>query len=232
MVRAVAVPARSGPGRGAPGGLRPPLGLKDAIAEVMIGSGWQRCRVHLCATAGLVPRANAEMVPAAVRTIFASVVSLNATMEAVADQERERADLPSIHLLLRAIERQRDQQRLHFESLDNKAGIAVGFAGAIAALTNDVDPVLAKIGVVAAVVAAVLAMLAFRPRKDPILDPRRLRAYLRAEADFTKLRLLDTEIEMALRASNLIETKARWLHASLVTLVIAVALLAAGTLAS
>lgn len=158
--------------------------------------------------------------------------SSNAIVEAVADQGSERPGLPSIDLLLRAIERQRDQQRLHFESLDNKAGIAVGFAGAIAALASDVDPAVAKVGAVAAVVAAVLAMLAFRPRKDPIFDPLRLRAYLRAEAEFTKLRLLDTEIEMALRASNLIETKARWLQASLVLLVISVALLAAGTLVS
>jgi hypothetical protein len=45
------------------------------------------------------------------------------------------------------------QQRSHFESLDNKAGIAVGFAGAIGALASGVEPVLAKLGVVAAVVA-------------------------------------------------------------------------------
>jgi putative transposase len=48
------------------------LGLKEAIAEVMIGSGWQRCRVHLMRNLlARVPRANAEMVAAAVRTIFA-----------------------------------------------------------------------------------------------------------------------------------------------------------------
>lgn len=60
-----------------------------------------------------------------------------------------------------------------------------------------------------AVVAAVLAMLAFRPCKSPVLDPRGLRRYLRAEEGFTQLRLLDTEIEMALRASQLIQEKAR-----------------------
>ena len=150
----------------------------------------------------------------------------------MADPGDERQGLASIDLILGAVERQRDQQRSHFESFDNKAGIAVGFAGAIAALASGVAPVLAKLGVVAAVVAAVLAMLAFRPRKDPILDPLRLRAYLRAEAEFTKLRLLDTEIEMAVRASNIIQEKARWLQASLLALVVSVALLAAGTLRS
>ena len=48
------------------------LGLKEAIAEVMVGAGWQRCRVHLMRNLlARVPRANAEMVAAAVRTIFA-----------------------------------------------------------------------------------------------------------------------------------------------------------------
>lgn len=140
--------------------------------------------------------------------------------------------LPSIGVLLTAVERHLDQQRSHFESLDTKAGVAVGFAGVIAAIGKDVGPLVAKAGVGLAVVAAVLAVLSFRPRKHPVFDPRRLRSYLRADEKFTKLRLLDTEIEMALRASRLIEAKARLLQASLAILVVAVVLLAGGTLAT
>jgi putative transposase len=48
------------------------LGLKKAIATVMIGAAWQRCRVHFMRNVlARVPRANAEMVAAAIRTIFA-----------------------------------------------------------------------------------------------------------------------------------------------------------------
>jgi putative transposase len=48
------------------------LGLKEAIAEVMIGTSWQRCRVHMMRNLlAKVPRASTEMVAAAVRTIFA-----------------------------------------------------------------------------------------------------------------------------------------------------------------
>jgi transposase-like protein len=48
------------------------LGLKAAIAGVFIGSTWQRCRVHFMRNVlGRVPRASAEMVAAAVRTVFA-----------------------------------------------------------------------------------------------------------------------------------------------------------------
>jgi hypothetical protein len=139
-------------------------------------------------------------------------------------------DLPSIEVLLAAVERQQDQQRAHFESLDSKAGIALGFAGAIAALAKDVQPTVAKVGVGLSILAAVFAMLSFRPRKFPIFDPLALRRYLRAETQFTQLRLLDTEIEMALRTSRLIEKKATWLKVSLVTLVVSVALMAGGTL--
>jgi putative transposase len=47
-------------------------GLKAAIAAVMAGAGWQRCRVHFLSNVlARVPRGSAEMVAAAIRTIFA-----------------------------------------------------------------------------------------------------------------------------------------------------------------
>jgi putative transposase len=47
-------------------------GLKAAIGAVMLGATWQRCRVHFLRNVlAQVPRGNAEMVAAAIRTIFA-----------------------------------------------------------------------------------------------------------------------------------------------------------------
>jgi putative transposase len=47
-------------------------GLKQAIAGVLLGAAWQRCRVHFLRNVlAAVPKGNAEMVAAAVRTIFA-----------------------------------------------------------------------------------------------------------------------------------------------------------------
>jgi transposase-like protein len=47
-------------------------GLKAAIGAVFLGSAWQRCRVHFMRNVlARVPRGSAEMVAAAVRTIFA-----------------------------------------------------------------------------------------------------------------------------------------------------------------
>jgi putative transposase len=46
-------------------------GLKGAIAAVLQGAGWQRCRVHFVRNAlALVPKAAAPMVAATIRTVF------------------------------------------------------------------------------------------------------------------------------------------------------------------
>jgi putative transposase len=47
-------------------------GLRQAIERVMLGATWQRCRVHFLRNVlAKVPKGSAEMVAAAVRTIFA-----------------------------------------------------------------------------------------------------------------------------------------------------------------
>ena len=48
------------------------VGLRAAISAVMLGAAWQRCRVHFLRNIlGQVPKGSAEMVAAAIRTIFA-----------------------------------------------------------------------------------------------------------------------------------------------------------------
>jgi hypothetical protein len=47
-------------------------GLKKAIAEVLIGAGWQRCRVHFARNAlAKVPKGDTETIINAIRSIFA-----------------------------------------------------------------------------------------------------------------------------------------------------------------
>lgn len=47
-------------------------GLKGAISSVMLGSSWQRCKVHFMRNVlAKIPKGNSEMVLAAIRTIFA-----------------------------------------------------------------------------------------------------------------------------------------------------------------
>jgi len=55
-------------------------GLKAAIGAVMAGAGWQRCRVHFLRNVlARVPRGSAEMVAAAIRTIFAQPTGAEVT---------------------------------------------------------------------------------------------------------------------------------------------------------
>jgi transposase-like protein len=47
-------------------------GLKGAIAAVLLGAAWQRCRVHFLRNVlARIPKGSAEMVLAAIRTVFA-----------------------------------------------------------------------------------------------------------------------------------------------------------------
>ena len=55
------------------------LGLKQAVAEVLVGATWQRCRVHFMRNAlATVPKLAQQMVAATLRTIFAQPDALSA----------------------------------------------------------------------------------------------------------------------------------------------------------
>jgi putative transposase len=68
-------------------------GLKGAIAAVLGGTSWQRCRVHFVRNAlALVPKAASQMVAATIRTVFAQpdAASARETWRRVADGLRPR----------------------------------------------------------------------------------------------------------------------------------------------
>ncbi len=138
--------------------------------------------------------------------------------------------LGSIDVLFEEVRVQRELQIRHFEGLDSKAGIVLGFAGVVVAIANGIS-FLSLIGAGFAVLAALLALWAFIPRNYPILDLYKLRErYLRAEADFTRLHLLDTQIEMSREASRLLERKARRLKVAVASLAAAAVFITAAML--
>ena len=68
-------------------------GLKAAIASVLQGAAWQRCRVHFVRDAlALVPKTAQQMVAATIRTVFAQPdpASARATWQRVAESFRLR----------------------------------------------------------------------------------------------------------------------------------------------
>jgi transposase-like protein len=76
-------------------------GLKAAIAAVLHGAGWQRCRVHFVRNAlALVPKSAAELVAATIRTVFTQpdAASTREQWRRVADGFRER--FPKLGALL------------------------------------------------------------------------------------------------------------------------------------
>jgi transposase-like protein len=78
------------------------LGLKEAIGAVFLGAAWQRCRVHFMRNVlARVPKASAEMVAAAIRTIFAQpdTAHVRAQLDEVAHMLDSQ--FPDVALMLR-----------------------------------------------------------------------------------------------------------------------------------
>src|SRR5207248_1680451 len=78
----------------------------------------------------------------------------------------------SIDLVLHETEIERGAQLREFDAIDGKAGIILGFAGALAALAPLDRNVLVDIGRVLAVAGALLALAAFWPRGYSVLELR------------------------------------------------------------
>jgi putative transposase len=77
-------------------------GLKAAIGSILLGASWQRCRIHFGRTLlAVVPAGHADMVAAAVRTIFAQpdAVSVRRQLQVIASMLGRQ--FPKVETLLR-----------------------------------------------------------------------------------------------------------------------------------
>lgn len=80
-------------------------GLKGAIGAVLVGTSWQRCRVHFVRNAlALVPKSAAQLVAATIRTVFVQPESemTRTTWRQVAESYRTR--YPKLAALLESAE--------------------------------------------------------------------------------------------------------------------------------
>jgi hypothetical protein len=138
--------------------------------------------------------------------------------------------LPSLDLVAHEVRSEREAQIRHADAVDAKAGITLGFAGAVAALTaRDIDGPRAP-GMVAAVLAALTCLFVLLPRRFPTWELKDLRRYLRADPEFTRLRTVDTGILMVQQLKSVVARKALALRTAVILLAAAVALTAGGTL--
>jgi putative transposase len=77
-------------------------GLQVAIASVLIGTSWQRCRVHFLRNVlAQVPKGSAEMVAAAIRTIFAQPGPVHVAEQLDAIAAMLGRQLPKVEAMLR-----------------------------------------------------------------------------------------------------------------------------------
>jgi hypothetical protein len=139
----------------------------------------------------------------------------------------ERA-IRSVDVLLDQTRLERAQQLQHFDALDGKAGILLGFAGALIALSPAGIWLVLDAGRAAALIAAYFALWTFWPRWIPITDLLELRQHYRSsDESFTKLALLDSQIEMVRRSRAILRDKAWRLRCSMASLGVASLLTAA-----
>jgi hypothetical protein len=140
--------------------------------------------------------------------------------------------MPSLDLLLQTLMLERDKQLAHFDALDTKAGVLLAFDGVLITLTRFIRLAFQWPGIGLASGSALFALLAFWPRKYPVLRPGELRKYLTFEAENTRLMLHDTIGEMITRGGRLLEVKARFLTVALILLLLAAITFGAGIIYS
>jgi hypothetical protein len=136
--------------------------------------------------------------------------------------------LPSLDLIAEEVHSEREGQLRHFDALDAKAGVVLGFAAVLVPLATS-DSVLIVICRLIAAASGGAALAAFWPRGYWATNLRTLREkYLSSERDFTRLHLLDTQIAMAETLRTVLLRKARLLKAGMGALAVAATLMAIG----
>ncbi len=138
--------------------------------------------------------------------------------------------LPSLDLIARRVDAEHETQIRHADALDAKAGIVLGFSGALAALGRSGATPLRVAGLILAVVAALAALGAIVPARFPTWRLTDRRGYVRAEPELTRVVLLDTTIVMVQQMKAVLERKALCLKVAVVVLTLAIATSAVGTL--
>jgi hypothetical protein len=140
------------------------------------------------------------------------------------------ANVQSLELISATVRAEREAHSRHADALDTKAGVVLGFSGAVAAVASGQGTSGTIPGIVAAVAASLLALLVILPRSFLAWDLGDLRRYLGADPSLTALRMLDTDIVMVQRVKHSTERRSALLRVAVLSLAAAVALIAGSTL--
>lgn len=139
--------------------------------------------------------------------------------------------MPSLEYLSKEVQAEREAYVRHFDGLDTKAGVLLGFSGVLVALATRSSSPLGALAAFAALLAVIFAFSAYAPRQSPVLDMLHIRErYLTADERFTRLHLLDTKVVMIQEFAGILREKALRLKIGLVLLGVSGSLLLAGQL--
>lgn len=144
-------------------------------------------------------------------------------------------DRPDPYPSLQVVEAELDRAELasqqRTQSLDSKAGLILGAAGVIVALTVGHESVLRTVGQALAVVAGITAGRAFFPRPGGAINPQSLLdRYLEQPAQQTRLTLLATRADLYQAGEEALKRKFYWLRWSVALLLLAAAAVLAGSI--
>ena len=134
--------------------------------------------------------------------------------------------LPSLDLVLDVVRASREERRGHFDALDTKAGVVLGFAGVLVTLSPSIHGASRHVGASLAGCSAMLALVAAWPRSFDLLQ--HFRAYVAERPEASKLVLVDVLDFMEGRTDKIIKLKGWFLRFSLLLMAAAVAVMAAG----
>lgn len=139
---------------------------------------------------------------------------------------------PTLEYAGELIDRERRMLWASVDAIDTKSGGVLAFAAAVIAIARDVDSIVARCGIGIAVVAALLAMWALFPRRHSYLNPDGVRNYLGADLTLARRQVWVAQAAMVTDLVHILRLKSRRLGVALAALVIAVGLIAGGTLAA
>ncbi len=137
---------------------------------------------------------------------------------------------PSLEVLLKRVEGEREKQLSHFEAVDSRAALVIAVSGLLLSVSGAVGDGW-RIGLtISALATSSAALSAFWPRYFPVLRPLQLRRYMNESEAETMLVLFDTYEVMIQRGAEILERKGRRLRLSLLLLVASSTLAGIGVL--
>lgn len=142
-----------------------------------------------------------------------------------------RTEDPILDVVEDVVRREREAQLKHWDALDAKTGVMLGFAGVLAALAPVDVNVLVDVGRMSAVAGALAALWAFWPRGYGAIDVRTFRErYLASEPTFARMHLTDTQIAVGRELAVTLDRKTTRIKRSMALIAAAGLLVAPGLL--